>query len=237
MGEDNAVFAVAYSTEVAKDIRELPTKRLQLIALYGIEGLIARRLKGTILGENPSSPGLGGARSLRFDNRPELVRYRIVYREVFNVFHIIALGPREDLEVYVRASERLGATPRRDIVESIQGLEKAARDSVIKAKAIESRARSLSARIEKNKGPRYLAALEKGSTAPELQLARAADREALVNLYAKAATWRKSASQLRAERQTLIPQQRHTSVIQPSLVCYVHRNRDDVQVTLYRGRP
>jgi ParE toxin of type II toxin-antitoxin system, parDE len=100
---------VVVRAEAEEDLRALGSNKLRLEAVKLIVALkIAPRL-GRPLEHNPQTGDLSDCRKLYFDN----ARHRIVYRLLPSerkptTVDVIAVGPREALEVYEAAVERLG---------------------------------------------------------------------------------------------------------------------------------
>jgi hypothetical protein len=99
---------VVLRPEAEEDFRALPTSAAQLDAAGLLIRLESNPYLGQELGDKP--PGdLSDCRKLYFDDR----RYRIVYRlspssRAPTAVDVIAIGPREAMEVYETALARLG---------------------------------------------------------------------------------------------------------------------------------
>lgn len=95
--------------EAVDDLRALGSNRLRLEAMKLMVALRTTPRLGKPLDYAPQTGDLSDCRKLYFDN----ARHRIVYRLLPNErkptrVDVIAVGPREALEVYEAAIERLG---------------------------------------------------------------------------------------------------------------------------------
>jgi mRNA-degrading endonuclease RelE of RelBE toxin-antitoxin system len=99
--------------KVEDDLRNLPTKFLQQVAVDLIYAISRGEIRGQSLQLNTSTGDLSGFFKIYFDtNKDRSPRYRIVYRLLSekvlpNTLYIIAVGEREDLKVYKDAIARL----------------------------------------------------------------------------------------------------------------------------------
>lgn len=99
--------------KVEADLRILPTKLLQQIAVDLIYKISRGEIRGVPLQFNKSTGDLSGTFKIYFDTeRDQSPRYRIVYRlfpakEAPKMLYIIATGERQDLKVYKDALGRL----------------------------------------------------------------------------------------------------------------------------------
>lgn len=103
--------------KVEEDLRNLPTKFLQQVAVDLIYAISRGEIRGKSLQLNTSSGDLRGFFKIYFDiNKDRSPRYRIVYRllpkkVLPNTLYIIAIGKRQDLKVYKDAIARLNKKP------------------------------------------------------------------------------------------------------------------------------
>lgn len=103
-----------YHPKFADDIRKLPSKNLQELALQKITDVSNRSLAGIPLKDHPSVGDLSDCRKIYFDEQDEMApRYRLVYRLLPNevqavCVEAITVGERNALRVYVEAAKRLG---------------------------------------------------------------------------------------------------------------------------------
>ncbi|MBI3429453.1 MAG: hypothetical protein HY050_05265 [Actinobacteria bacterium] len=98
----------------ANDIRILPTRNLQRLALQKITDVSNGSLTGIPLEDHPAVGDLSDCRKIYFDERDDIApRYRLVYRLLPNeveavCVEAITVGERNALQVYVEAARRLG---------------------------------------------------------------------------------------------------------------------------------
>jgi len=95
--------------EVSQDLRDLRSNALRLEALNYLVRLEASPHLGQRLAHLPGTGDLSDCRKLYFDE----ARHRIIYRLLPDEKNptevdVIAVGPREGLEVYTEAVRRLG---------------------------------------------------------------------------------------------------------------------------------
>ena len=99
--------------KVEEDLRNLPTKFLQQVAVDLIYAISRGEIRGQSLQINKSTGDLRGLFKIYFDtNKDRSPRYRIVYRLLAekvlpNTLYIIAVGSRVDLTVYKDAFARI----------------------------------------------------------------------------------------------------------------------------------
>lgn len=99
--------------KVEDDLRNLPTKFLQQVAVDLIYAVSRGEIRGQSLQLNTSTGDLRGFFKIYFDtNKDRSPQYRIVYRllpekVLPNTLYIIAVGARADLTVYKNAISRL----------------------------------------------------------------------------------------------------------------------------------
>ena len=99
--------------KVEDDLRNLPTKILQQLAVDLIYAISRGEIRGQSLQLNTSTGDLRGFFKIYFDtNKDRSPRYRIVYRllpekVLPNTLYIIAVGKREELKVYKDAIDRI----------------------------------------------------------------------------------------------------------------------------------
>jgi len=110
--------------EAQGDIRDLPSRALQLAAMATIKGLRENPWLGAELRERMRVGDLRGLRRVTFDEPAwnDKPRYRLVYRNepddvVVEVVAVIAVGQRERLAAYREAASRLRAERRRRLLE------------------------------------------------------------------------------------------------------------------------
>jgi len=101
---------------VAKDLKALPTRRLQEIALTKIAAARDGRLTGRPLGVQVRTGDLSDCRKIDFDERADRPPgWRIVYRELrddtIEIIEIVAVGARANAAAYFSAAERLERQP------------------------------------------------------------------------------------------------------------------------------
>ncbi|MEV0420410.1 hypothetical protein [Streptosporangium canum] len=121
MSPRERTFDARLRPEVHDDLKNLPTHRLQKIAILRIQNLVYGDERGTEL-MGTADPDLTGCRRLYFDEIPRLARWRIVYRELpaarpgaLPVIQVLAVGPRAQMDVYERAALRLGLLDPEDM--------------------------------------------------------------------------------------------------------------------------
>lgn len=99
--------------KVEDDLRNLPTKFLQQVAVDLIYAISRGEIRGQSLQLKTSTGDLRGFFKIYFDtNKDRSPRYRIVYRllperVLPNTLYIIAVGKREELKVYKDAFDRI----------------------------------------------------------------------------------------------------------------------------------
>jgi len=99
--------------KIEDDLRNLPTKFLQQLAVDLIYAISRGEIRGQSLQLNTSTGDLRGFSKIYFDtNKDRSPRYRIVYqllpeKVLPNTLYIIAVGARADLTVYKDAVARL----------------------------------------------------------------------------------------------------------------------------------
>jgi hypothetical protein len=100
-----------------RDVYALPDMRTRKMALDMLAFLRDGRVQGVALGQHVKTGDLSDCYKFYFDpqgtGKP---RFRLVYRFTPNEIKAIALeavavGERADLDVYLRAADRLGRTP------------------------------------------------------------------------------------------------------------------------------
>jgi len=98
------MYTIEYHDFVEKDFKDLGN-RISLLALKKIEKLAQNPIIGDPLG-NKANLDLSGLRKVYVDNK----RIRIVYKIIENKIKIfvVAIGKRDDMEVYIKASKRIG---------------------------------------------------------------------------------------------------------------------------------
>ena len=98
------MYLIDYHNDVEKDFKELG-HRTTLLALKKIEKLAKNPSIGDELG-NKANLNLTGLRKVYVDNK----KIRIVYKIIENKIQIfvVAVGKRDDMEVYKKASKRIG---------------------------------------------------------------------------------------------------------------------------------
>jgi hypothetical protein len=106
------------------DIRDLPSRELQLAALSAISALRDNPWLGTELRQRMRVGDLRGLRRVVFDEAAwtPKPRFRVVYRNepddaVVEVIAVIAVGRRERLAAYRQAAARLRAERRRRLID------------------------------------------------------------------------------------------------------------------------
>lgn len=110
---------LTYLQQVVADLKALPRRSLQVVAIDLISHIKTGAEEGRPLDNHPGVGDLSDCRKVYFDDREGPPRYRIVFRclseHEVEVVEIVAVGPRSNLEVYLAALERLGRpgrTPR-----------------------------------------------------------------------------------------------------------------------------
>jgi hypothetical protein len=121
MAQSEWMDLVAMSDGVQDDLKMLPNRELQELAIRLIRDLVLGKVRGPELGEGPvSMVPMPGVRRVYFDTLQERqmgrVAWRLVYKELKPNgvdrrarIHVIAIGSRLGLEVYDIARQRLAA--------------------------------------------------------------------------------------------------------------------------------
>ena len=97
------MFTIKYHDEVEKDFKILG-HRVTLLALKKIEKIALNPIIGDELG-NKANLNLAGLRKVYIDNKRVRIVYKIIETRI-EIF-VIAVGKRDDLEVYKKASDRI----------------------------------------------------------------------------------------------------------------------------------
>jgi mRNA interferase RelE/StbE len=97
------MYIIDYHNDVEKDFKDLGN-RVTILALKKIEKLLENPIMGDKLG-NKANLNLTGLRKVYIDNK----RVRIVYKVIENKIKVfvVAVGKRDDMEVYKKASSRI----------------------------------------------------------------------------------------------------------------------------------
>lgn len=110
--------------DAQRDIRELPSRALQLAAMSALSALRENPWSGAELRERRRVGDLRGLRRIAFDEASwnDKPRYRVVYRNepddaVVEVVAVIVVGRRERLAAYREAAARLRAERRRRLTD------------------------------------------------------------------------------------------------------------------------
>jgi hypothetical protein len=102
-----------YHPKFADDIKRLPSKNLQRLALQKITDVSNRILTGIAIEDHPAVGDLSDCRKIYFDEHDDMApRYRLVYRLLPNeaqavCVEAITVGERKALEAYVETARRL----------------------------------------------------------------------------------------------------------------------------------
>jgi hypothetical protein len=110
---DPALLIRWISSDVSKDLTQLPTQNLFNLAMNAIQKLSRGEVRGTRLRIHSEIGDLSQCFKLYFDeSRDVSPRYRIVFKYIPNparplILMIIAVGKRENYEVYLAAVLRL----------------------------------------------------------------------------------------------------------------------------------
>lgn len=105
---------------VARDLLELPSEDLRLLALSLMKQLRNGSIQGKPLNNRKSTGDLSDCFKILFDVRQDTPpRFRIVYRKLHKGVEVVAVevlsvGERFELEAYVEAAVRLGRITRED---------------------------------------------------------------------------------------------------------------------------
>ncbi len=105
---------------VARDLKELPSDDLRLLALALMKQLRNGNIQGRPLEKRKSTGDLSDCFKILFDVREDIPpRFRIVYRKLHRGVEVLAVevlsvGERFDLEAYVEAAKRLGRISREE---------------------------------------------------------------------------------------------------------------------------
>jgi hypothetical protein len=106
--------------DAQRDIRELPSRALQVAVMNALKALRENPWEGAELRERVRVGDLRGLRRVAFDEPGwyDKPRYRVVYRNepdnaVVEIVAVIAVGQRERLAAYREAAARLRAERRR----------------------------------------------------------------------------------------------------------------------------
>jgi uncharacterized small protein (DUF1192 family) len=109
--------------DAQRDIRELPSRALQVAAMNALKALRENPWAGAELRDRIRVGDLTGLRRVAFDEPgwEDKPRYRVVYRNepddaVVDVLAVIAVGLRERLAAYREAAARLRAERRRRLL-------------------------------------------------------------------------------------------------------------------------
>jgi len=97
------MYAFRFHPEAEKELAKL-NKSIQVLFTKALKKILKSPELGLDLG-NKNNLNLVGCKKMYFDNK----RYRIVY-EVFEdevLIHIVAIGKRDKMDVYTKASERV----------------------------------------------------------------------------------------------------------------------------------
>jgi len=98
------MYEYKFHTEAEKELGKL-NHSVQLLFAKTLKKILKSPELGIDLG-NKNNLNLSGLKKIYFDHK----RYRIVYQilEEEIVIHLIAIGKRDKMEVYEKASERIG---------------------------------------------------------------------------------------------------------------------------------
>lgn len=105
---------------ISKDLQNLKSTQLQLIALNLIELLIHGSIRGRRLDDHEDTGDLSGFFKIYFDvDKERPPRFRIVYRYMPNTaaptqLQILVIASRENLRVYKEAVKRMKDLPAED---------------------------------------------------------------------------------------------------------------------------
>jgi len=97
------MYAFRFHPEAEKELAKL-NKSIQVLFTKALKKILKSPELGLDLG-NKNNLNLAGCKKMYFDNK----RYRIVYK-VFEdevLIHIVAIGKRDKMDVYTKASERV----------------------------------------------------------------------------------------------------------------------------------
>ena len=102
-----------YHPFVERDLLELGSKNLQLRAVEIIRAISRGEIRGQRLENNDRVGDLSGCFKIYFDEPPDISpKYRIVYQLIPNTkkphtVHVLVIGERNKLKVYLEAMRRL----------------------------------------------------------------------------------------------------------------------------------
>lgn len=97
------MYTIYYHNEVEKDLKALGN-RVVVLVLKKIEKLTQNPVIGDKLG-NKANLNLSGLRKVYVDNKKVRIVYKIIENKI-KVF-VVAVGKRDDMEVYKEASVRI----------------------------------------------------------------------------------------------------------------------------------
>ena len=97
------MYELKFHPEAKKDLESLDGRRQQLF-LKTLKKILKSPQLGEQLG-NKANLDLRGFRKIYFDNKKARIVYKVVDDEL--ILFIIAIGKRDDMEVYKKASDRI----------------------------------------------------------------------------------------------------------------------------------